>query len=169
MTSRHRTAAVAILSFFLAGFCRELKISGSQTDHALRYDDGGIFRTTLDVPAKERAIISGQIREFIWNHWVSHRRARLRLIGQTIEGQFKIHRIIIKSDAQGHWHVRDEVQADLHPGAQPAKPQVTVDEYDQVRRTDMNNERIISDSEERAPGSYKLLLTNASKGLRWLF
>jgi hypothetical protein len=169
MTARRRLAPLAILLFFRLAFLCEGKIYGKQTQHEAQYDEGGNFKTTLDVPGAERAKISGEIREFIWDHWSGHRRARFRLIAQTIEGQVTVHRIFIEPDAQGHWRVRDEAETDTRRGVQPAKPQVTVDEYDQVRRTDASGEQIIPDSEKRAPGTYKLLLINKLKGLQWLF
>ena len=164
---RARLRPLAIFLFPPLAFFGEALAYGKQMKHEVQYDEGGTFKTTLDVPSTERVKIFGEIRAFIWDHWSGRGRGRLQMVTQSIEGQVKVQKIFIEPDAQGHWHVRDEVQADVRRGVQPAKPQVTVDEYDEVPRIEVNSGQIIPDSKKRATGTYRLLLTNKSKGIRW--
>ena len=160
---------VVPLSLWIAFFGGK-QACGQQGKHEVpRYDEGGTFKTTLDVPAAQRIKMSGEIRAFIWEHWSEHRRGKLQIIAQSIEGQVSLQKIFIEPAANGHWRVRDEEEADIHKGVYPAKPQMRIDEYDEVRRIDMDSRQTIPASQKRTAGTYQLLLLNSSKGVQWAF
>ncbi|HUJ32112.1 MAG TPA: hypothetical protein VLY23_12580 [Candidatus Acidoferrum sp.] len=130
-----------------------------------QYDEAGTFRITLDVPLAQRSKISREIDAFIWDHWSGHQRGRLRIVAQTIEGQTTFQTIFIEPDSHGRWRIRDE----WHPDPRPGKSPEAVDEYDEVRRTDVNTGEVIPNSQKRAAGTYELLLINKPRGLETPF
>jgi hypothetical protein len=143
-----------------------VQAGGQQTKPEMnQYDEGGTFRITLDVPPARRSKISGEMDAFIWEHWSGHQRAKLRIIAQTREGVFTFQTIFIEPDAHGLWRMRDE----WHPDPRPGKSAVTVDEYDEIHRIDVNTGKMIPNSEKRATGTYKLLIANKSRGLETPF
>lgn len=129
------------------------------------YDDGGTFRITLSVLTTRRVQLLRKIDAFIWTHWQDHRRGKLEIIGQTIEGQTKMQKIFIDLDSHGRWHILDQEKADVHAGTRPAKISVV---YDEVQRTDIANGQVIPASEKRAEGTYRLLLVNSLNGDKWV-
>lgn len=168
MVSSRRGALLAFALSLGIAFFGAKQTRGQQTKHAVReYDDGGTFRATLDVPTAQRVKISGEIDAFIWDHWSEHRRGKLQIIGQTIEGQVKVQKLFIEPDDRGHWHIRDEEEADVHRGTQPA-PAKSLDVYDEVRRIDIDSGQAIPASQKRTAGTYHLLLINTSKGAQWV-
>lgn len=130
-----------------------------------KYEDGGTFKITLDVPTEQRAKISGEVDAFIYDHWTVHHRGKLKIIAQTIEGQTTLQSIFIEPDAQGHWRIRDESESEAERGVRPTTPQTRTDMYDEVKRIDTQTGQVVPDSEKRAVGTYTLHLLNKSKGL----
>lgn len=168
MVSRRRGALLAFAFSLGIAFLGATQACGQQTkDKVQAYDEGGTFRITLDVPRTQQVKIGGEIDAFIWNHWSQHQRGKLQIIGQTIEGQVKVQKIFIEPDDRGHWHIRDEEEADVHKGTQPA-PAKSLDVYDEVRRIDIDSGQAIPASQKRTPGTYHLLLINTSKGAQWI-
>ena len=168
MVSRRRGALLAFAFSLGIAFFGAKQACGQQTKYKVpEYEDGGTFRVTLDVPAVQKVKMSGEIDSFIWDHWSQRRRGKLQIIGQTIEGQVKVQKIFIEADDRGHWHIRDEEEADVHKGTQPA-PARSLDVYDEVRRIDIDSGQAIPASQKRTPGTYHLLLINTSKGAQWV-
>lgn len=113
-----RIIPLAIFLLLPSVFFGQVQVFGKQTKHeASQYDEAGTFRITLDVPRSRRMDMAAEINDFIWDHWNEHRRGRLQMITQSIEGQVKIQKVVIRPDAHGRWLVQDEIQADVHRAA----------------------------------------------------
>jgi hypothetical protein len=170
MAHRRHEPLVALAFLLSITVFGVMQVCGSQAKHdQARCDDGGTFKFTLDVPTAQKMKISAEIDAFIWDHWSQHRRAELQIVGQTIEGQTTFQKIFIEPDAHAHWHVRDEEEAAVLKGTQPAKPQMRTDVYDDVQRIDINTGQAIPASQKCTPGTYKLLLINRSKEVQRAF
>lgn len=159
--SRRFLALLLLLRFASSGGGRA---GGQQTNPEVnQHDEPRTFRITLDVPLAQRSKISRDLDAFIWEHWSAHQRGKLQIVAQTREGLFTFQTIFIEPDAHGRWLMRDE----LREGS--SKSPVSVYEYDEVHRTDVNTREVIPDSEKRATGTYKLLIANKSRGLETPF
>lgn len=170
MVLRRRGVLVAVALSIGIAFFGTMQAGGKQTEHQQpRYDNGGTFRITLDVPTAERVKAREQIHGFIWYHWSQHRRGKVGMIGQSIEGQATVQEIFIGPDARGRWCIRDQEAVDVHKGAHPSNRKPRLDLYDEVQRIEIDSEQAIPPSRKRRAGTYRLLLINTSTGAQWVF
>jgi hypothetical protein len=71
------------------------------------FEDGGTikFQARDDSPSSEP---SAKLRQFLWNHWIAHRRGVVKQLGYSIEGTSSETNFFIEPGEQGGWRIAAE-------------------------------------------------------------
>jgi len=81
----------------------------SQYDKAGPYDQP--YAALSGQEERKLLSVTGNIREFIWQHWKLQRRGYLRVTYYGVEGQAATHHIFVEPDEKGVWHLTQKVIA----------------------------------------------------------
>ena len=69
-----------------------------------KYDEIGPFQISVGTPAHESERLEGQVREFLWTHWLGHKRGTVVITHQFVEGIIKAS-YFVEPDRNGRWEI----------------------------------------------------------------
>lgn len=133
------------------------------------YEQSGPYTIDfLEAHANQRSRDEAAIREFLWVHWHSQRRALLRVTFYSKEGLPTVTKFFIEPDAIGNWNVVVQMRSKLPapPGSEGRSEDTTERAYYVQRVTiDKSDVQVIPPADRRTAASYRLALRDKNQRL----
>lgn len=133
------------------------------------YEQGGPFVTDLNTSPKARRQVSGQVREFLWAHWIKRAPARLAIVSGTKEGESVTSSYLVEPSDEGIWRVCVVIESTLINRKNPAERIRQRKSYAaariervEVRATGLAPYEIIPDTDQRPPDRYRIVLKDVA-------
>ena len=132
------------------------------------YDKAGPFEITLDDMTRGHGqVVEGKIRQWLWNHWTSQRRACLKVKRYSNEGEPSTSSYFVEPDDRGRWRIAVVIVRVLMDGRHPSKKVEQENAYEaySVERVEPQRDKAggfvsIPKNVTRAGQTYLLVLGN---------
>jgi hypothetical protein len=95
-----------------------------------RYETAGPYVLDLTLNGRDRDTLNAAIRQFIWEHYRSHRLAHVKVTQYSKEGEPSISSYFVEDEKDGAWHVRVEIYRKLIDRRNTSQIHETNDRFD---------------------------------------
>jgi hypothetical protein len=95
-----------------------------------RYETAGPYVLDVTLNGRDRDTINAVIRQFIWEHYRSHRLAYVEVTQYSKEGEPSISSYFVEAEKNGAWHLRVEIHRRLIDRRDTTQVHETIDRLD---------------------------------------